>query len=84
MRTRNSSLLLKVMELYRIGLTFQEGTVSKVGYLSNIKTSSFVDQNGGEMSALLLYFVEPNGKWFKCYYQYEPYFYLLCANEVVR
>ena len=69
----------------RIGLCFEDGPVRKVGYLANIKTTSFIDtNNGGELSALLLYFVEPNGSWFKCMYQYEPYFYILCNEEVVR
>lgn len=69
---------------YSIGLTYEEGPVSKTGYLSNIKTTTVLDQNGGELSALLLYFIEPDGNWFKCHYLYEPYFYILCSQEVVR
>jgi hypothetical protein len=67
-----------------IGLCFEEGPVKKVGYLANIKTTSYLDQNGGELSALLMFYIQPNGQWFKCMYQYEPYFYILCNEEVVR
>jgi hypothetical protein len=67
-----------------IGLSFEEGPVKKVGYLANMKTTSYLDQNGGEISALLMFYIQPNGQWFKCMYQYEPYFYLLCNEEVVR
>lgn len=58
--------------------------MKKVGYLANIKTTSYLDQNGGELSALLMFYIQPNGQWFKCMYQYEPYFYILCNEEVVR
>jgi hypothetical protein len=49
-----------------------------------MKSTSFLDQNGGELAALLLYFIDGQGNWFKCQYQYEPYFYILCKEEVVR
>lgn len=44
-----------------IGLCFEEGPVKKVGYLSNMKTTSYLDQNGSELSALLMYFIQPDG-----------------------
>jgi hypothetical protein len=70
--------------LCSIGLCFEEGPVTKIGYLANMKTTSYLDINGSELSALLLFFIQPDGQWFKCMYQYEPYFYILCKQEVVR
>lgn len=68
----------------RIGIAFEEGPVTKIGYLANIKTTSYVDQNGGELSALLCFFIDTQGQWFKCMFKYEPYFYLLCKEEIAQ
>eukprot|EP00347_Sterkiella_histriomuscorum_P016015 403354822 len=67
-----------------IGINFEELPAKKIGYLANFKTISFQDQNGGDLSAILMYFIEPHGQWFKAMLQYEPYFYILCANEAVK
>ena len=32
----------------------------------------------------MLYFLEESGRWTKCTYTYQPYFFLLCAEEVVK
>lgn len=84
MNHSNHLISIILTSFYRVGIVYEEGITTKVGYLSNIKTTSFQDQNGGDLSAVLLYFIEPNGNWFKCLYQYEPYFYLQCAPEVVK
>lgn len=57
---------------------------TKVGYLGNFKTASYTDQNGNDLSALLCYFIQENGEWFKGLFPFRPYFYLLCGEEVVK
>jgi DNA polymerase epsilon subunit 1 len=32
----------------------------------------------------MLYFIEETGKWTKAIFPYEPYFFLLCAEEVTK
>ena len=49
-----------------------------------MKPLTFTDTDGRERSAVLLYFVEPNGDWFKAIYPYLPYFYILVEESVVR
>jgi DNA polymerase epsilon subunit 1 len=36
------------------------------------------------VAALMLYFIEETGKWTKAIYHYNPYFFLLCAEEVTK
>jgi hypothetical protein len=58
---------------------------TKVGYLSNIKPTVYKDPDGGaDLAAVLLYFLEADGNWFKAMFLYEPYFYILCNEEVVK
>ena len=55
------------------------------GYLANVKSTSYIDPTtGGELAAILLYFLEQSGRWTKAIYVYQPYFYLLCADEVIK
>jgi len=32
----------------------------------------------------MLYFIEETGKWTKAIFPFEPYFFLLCAEEVTK
>ena len=32
----------------------------------------------------MLFFLEQSGNWTKAVYLYQPYFYLLCADEVIK
>jgi len=69
----------------RIQVEYAEGACRKVGYLANVKPTTYSDPNGGaEIAALLLYFLEPSGSWGKAIYVYQPYFYLLCAEEATK
>jgi hypothetical protein len=50
----------------RIDVKFLEGACTKTAYLANVKTTSVTDQtNGAELAAILMFFVEPSGAWFK-------------------
>jgi hypothetical protein len=69
---------------YRINVNFEEVSCTKIGYLSNMKPTTYTDPDGGgDLAAVLLYFVEANGNWFKAHFKYEPYFYIQCSEEVV-
>ena len=67
----------------RIGVHFEEESVTKCGYLANCKPTTHTDQNGAEVAALLLYFIQDDGAWFKALKIYEPYFLLECQSEVI-
>ena len=82
--TLHHSLKANGLTQFRINLNYEEDCAKKVGYLANVKSSSMKDQNGVELSALLCYFIQDNGEWFKGLFPYKPYFYLLCAEEVVK
>lgn len=56
----------------------------RTAFLANFKTTKFFDEDLIERSAVLFYFVEPNGNWFKAMYRYEPYFYVSCRPEILR
>lgn len=51
------------------------------GYLANFKTYSVKEEDLVEKSALLLYFIDENGKWWKSILKYMPYFYVQCNAE---
>ena len=67
-----------------IGITY-EGTIeAKVGNLGNVKPTTYRDKNQVERAALLCYFIDEAGQWFKALYPFEPYFYLRCEPKDTR
>ena len=67
-----------------IGVEHVDKACRRTAYLANVKSTTNVDTNGIECSALLLYFMEESGTWTKAVYPYQPYFFLLCADEVIK
>ena len=59
-------------------------TEEVVGYLINIKISKIQEEYQKERSAMLLYFIDYNNQIFKCYYKYEPYFFVACSTEYLK
>ena len=46
-------------------------------FLTNFKTRTYVDiEEAEERMALLCYFLDEMGETFKCYYAFDPYFYV--------
>ena len=70
--------------IIRIGVHFEEEQITKIGYLANCKPTTHTDQNGAEVAALLLYFIQDDGAWFKALKTYEPYILVECASEVIQ
>ena len=56
--------------------------LAREGYLFNIKPHKLQDENRKDQACLLMYFAEETGEVFKCHLKYEPYFYVLCRDEV--
>ena len=68
-----------------IGIEFAEEACTRVGYLANVKPTTFLSEGTDtEFAALLCFFIDPSGKWTKAIYPYQPYFYLLCAEEATQ
>ena len=42
------------------------------------------DEDLIERACIILYFVEPDGNWFKAIYKYEPYFYIACNKSYIQ
>lgn len=64
-------------------IEFTEGTATRVGYLANVRQivhKSPLNEEA-DYAAILMYFIEPSGKWFKAEYVFNPYFYILCTSE---
>ena len=62
--------------------TLKEGTT--IAYLANLKTAVIQDEDLIERSVVSMYMVEPNGNWFHAYLKYEPYFYLICKEDLLK
>jgi DNA polymerase epsilon subunit 1 len=56
-------------------LPYAEGE-EKIGWLLNMLSCSVDDEDGKEMAALELFFLEPDGGTFKARLVYQPYFYV--------
>lgn len=86
MRKSKSGFIIAFMFiLFRIGINFSESFVAgKVGYLANVKPTSHADANGADLAALILYFIQDSGEWFKGIHVYEPYFYVQCEEEYIK
>jgi hypothetical protein len=82
--SRGKSLFLHNQLSTRIGLDFQDGFVTKTGYLANCKPTTHTDQNGKDEAALLCYFIQDDGSWFKAVKVFEPYFLVQCDEEVIK
>ncbi|CAI2378542.1 unnamed protein product [Moneuplotes crassus] len=67
-----------------IGLYYKEKDNKVVANLANMKPTTFQDKNQVERAAMLCYFVDDYGKWFKALYPYEPYFYVKCEAKDAR
>jgi hypothetical protein len=52
--------------------------------LANIKPTTFEDVNGHESAALLFFFIQEDGKWFKAIQTFDPYFYVQCDEEYIK
>ena len=72
------------VEFGRIGVEFEEVPTEKVGYISNVKSATHVDEDGNDLAALLIYFIGETGDWTKTIFIYRPYFYLLVEEEGIR
>ena len=68
----------------RIGINFYEENATTVGYLANVKSTTYTDQNNNEFAALLMFFIGEDGSWGKGYFPYQPYFCLLVEEECIR
>jgi hypothetical protein len=78
-------MCLQSLTIFRIDVCYVEGTCNRVGYLANVKATTHTDSTtGAEQAAIYLYFVESSGKWFKAKYVYNPYFYILCDEAVIK
>ena len=56
----------------------------KQGYLANCKPTTHTDPNGAEVAAVLLYFIQDDGSWFKALKLFDPYFLVECPPEVIK
>jgi DNA polymerase epsilon subunit 1 len=54
-----------------------------LAYLANFKSTTIQYEDLTERSALLCYFVEQCGRWFKSLIRYDPYFYIACDPEQI-
>ena len=62
----------------------EEAVESKIGYLANIKPTTHEDTNGNESMALMFFFIQEDGSWFKAIKTYDPYFYVQCDEECIK
>ena len=58
--------------------------ISRTAYLCNMKTTKMCDEDETEQAALMLYFYEQSGFWFKSYVKFNPYFFLKCREPVIN
>ncbi|KAJ1673819.1 DNA polymerase epsilon catalytic subunit, partial [Spiromyces aspiralis] len=59
---------------------YQEGPM-RLGWLVNMHATSVMDiERNSVKSAVDYYFLEPDGRAFKCTLLYEPYFYIICRE----
>ena len=66
LKNMNRSKLFFLTQFWiRIGLEYAENSERHIGYLANIKPTNLTDKNGGEVAAILLYFIKEDGKWIK-------------------
>ena len=82
---KTSKLRTEIVAIGRIDIKYLEGAHRRVGFLANVRPTTVIDQtSGAELAAIHLFFVEPSGSWFKAKLQYNPYFYILCDDAVVK
>lgn len=48
----------------------------RVAYLSNIKTTTLKEDNDDGHAAVICFFYDEEGSWFKSYIKFKPYFYI--------
>lgn len=53
------------------------------GWVSNIKSYSLYDENEKEHTSLLIYVMQQDGHFFKCQYQFAPYFFVAPDKDQV-
>ena len=53
----------------------------RISFLSNIKTTIYLDDEKKERSALLCFFYDEEGTWFRSLVKMYPYFYLRVAKD---
>lgn len=81
----SNNILTLSFPCFRIGVDFMEEEVqSKIGYLANIKPTTFEDTNNNESMALIFFFIQEDGSWFKAIKTYDPYFYVQCDEEYIK
>lgn len=61
-----------------MGVGFNEGEKTFLGFLTNFKTKSYRDRlhDNEERMAVLCYFQSEDGEMIKCLFPYKPYFYV--------
>lgn len=55
----------------------------RVAFLSNIKTTTIKDDDETDHAAALCYFYDEDGRWFKSYIKFKPYFFISVDEEWV-
>lgn len=48
-----------------------------------MKTTKVINEDDSEQAALMLYFYDQSGFWFKTYVKYNPYFFVRCREEII-
>ncbi|CAE8634523.1 unnamed protein product, partial [Polarella glacialis] len=53
----------------------------RVGYLFNMKPTRHYDEGGRTLTGMLLYFLQRDGRTFRCTFLYRPYFFVQAKRE---
>ena len=69
---------------HRFDIEFVRDGPPRIAHLANFKVTEVDDEDIVRRSAIILYFVESNGKWFKALYKFESYFYVCCKKSLVE
>jgi hypothetical protein len=56
-------------------------SVDRVAFLSNVKTITITDNDETDHAAVLCYFYDENGEWFRSYVKFRPYFFVSVDEE---
>lgn len=67
--------------MHSLGIEEVRDGASRIAFLSNVKTTTLEDDNGHEISALLCYFYDEEGNWFRSYIHPFPYFYVRVVDD---
>ena len=54
------------------------------GFMNNIKTHKDVGHQKEEKSCLLMYFITESGDYYKSLFYYQPYFYIIVKESIIK